>query len=82
MDNNPQYHDPALGQAGVDVHRGAVLAFVIFGFRTRIAILTTLSYICETCGWRRLTRVAADVHGSAWVFHPGFPLGPGRYTDT
>ena len=56
--------------------------FVIFGFRTRIAILATLSYICETCGVAAAHRVVRRRRWFTLFFIPVFPLGPGRYTDT
>ena len=56
--------------------------FVIFGFRTRIAILATLSYICETCGVGAAHRVVRRRRWFTLFFIPVFPLGPGRYTDT
>jgi uncharacterized Zn finger protein len=56
--------------------------FVIFGFRTRIAMLATLSYICETCGVAAAHRVVRRRRWFTLFFIPVFPLGPGRYTDT
>ena len=52
--------------------------FVIFGFRTRIAILATLSYICETCGVAAAHRVVRRRRWFTLFFIPAFPLGPGR----
>jgi uncharacterized Zn finger protein len=56
--------------------------FVIFGYRTRIAILATLSYICETCGVSAAHRVVRRRRWFTLFFIPVIPLGPGRYTDT
>ena len=56
--------------------------FVIFGYRTRIAILATLSYICETCGVAAAHRVVRRRRWLTVFLIPVIPLGPARYTDT
>ena len=56
--------------------------FVIFGFRTRVAILATISYICDTCGVAAAHRVVRRGRWFTLFFVPIFPLGPAKYTDT
>lgn len=55
---------------------------VIFGFRTRVAILATLNYICEVCGVAAAHRVVRRRRWFTLFFIPVIPLGAGRYTDT
>jgi uncharacterized Zn finger protein len=56
--------------------------FVIFGFRTRVAILATISYICETCGVAAAHRVVRRRRWFTLFFIPVIPLGPAKHTDT
>ena len=55
---------------------------VIFGFRTRVAILATLTYVCETCGVAAAHRVVRRRRWFTLFFIPVFPVGADRYTDT
>jgi uncharacterized Zn finger protein len=55
---------------------------LIFGYRTRLAILATISYICETCGVQAAHRVARRRRWFTLFFIPVIPLGSGTFTDT
>jgi uncharacterized Zn finger protein len=55
---------------------------IIFGFRTRVAILATLNYVCEVCGVAAAHRVVRRRRWFTLFFVPVIPLGGGRYTDT
>jgi hypothetical protein len=55
---------------------------IIFGFRTRVAILATLTYICETCGVTAAHRVVARRRWFTLFFVPLFPINANQYTDT
>lgn len=55
---------------------------VIFGYRTRVAILATLNYICQFCGVAAAHRVVRRRRWFTLFFIPVIPLGAGQYTDT
>ena len=55
---------------------------LIFGYRLRVAILATLTYICERCGVPAAHRVLRRRRWFTLFFIPVFPLGGGQYTDT
>ena len=55
---------------------------VIWGYRTRVAILATLTYICETCGVQAAHRVVRRRRWFTLFFIPVFPLGADKHTDT
>ena len=55
---------------------------IIWGYRTRVAILATLTYICETCGIQAAHRVLRRRRWFTLFFIPVAPLGAGKYTDT
>jgi hypothetical protein len=55
---------------------------LIFGFRTRVAVLATLTYVCEVCGVPAAHRVVRRSRWFTLFFIPVFPLGGGQYSDT
>jgi predicted RNA-binding Zn-ribbon protein involved in translation (DUF1610 family) len=55
---------------------------LIFGFRTRIAILATVTYICQTCGVMAAHRVVARRRWFTLFFVTVFPISENQYTDT
>jgi hypothetical protein len=55
---------------------------LIFGYRTRLAILATISYVCETCGVQAAHRVTRRRRWFTLFFIPVIPLGSGTFTDT
>jgi uncharacterized Zn finger protein len=55
---------------------------LIFGYRTKVLILVTLNYICDTCGIPAAHRVVRRRQWFTLFFIPVFPLGPGSFTDT
>jgi zinc-ribbon family len=55
---------------------------LIFGFRTRAAILATLAYICDRCGVSAAHRVARRRRWFTLFFIPVFPIAATKYTDT
>lgn len=55
---------------------------LIFGYRTRVAILATLNYICGFCGVAAAHRVVRRRRWFTLFFVPVIPLGAGTYSDT
>ncbi len=55
---------------------------LIFGYRTRVAVLATLTSICEVCGVPAAHRVARRSRWFTLFFIPVVPLGAGQHTDT
>ena len=55
---------------------------IIWGYRTRVAVLATITYICDTCGISAAHRVIRRRRWFTLFFIPVAPLGPGKYTDT
>jgi hypothetical protein len=55
---------------------------LIFGFRTRAAILATINYICDRCGVSAAHRVARRRRWFTLFFIVLFPIGAAKYTDT
>jgi uncharacterized Zn finger protein len=55
---------------------------LIWGFRTRVALLATLTYICEVCGVPAAHRVIRRRRWFTLFFITVFPIGADQYTDT
>jgi hypothetical protein len=55
---------------------------LIWGFRTRVAILATLTYVCDVCGVQAAHRVVRRRRWFTLFFITVFPIGADQYTDT
>jgi uncharacterized Zn finger protein len=55
---------------------------IIWGFRTRAAIIATLTYICDTCGVSAAHRVIRRRRWFTLFFIPVAPISATTYTDT
>jgi predicted RNA-binding Zn-ribbon protein involved in translation (DUF1610 family) len=55
---------------------------LIWGFRTRAAILATITYICDRCGVSAAHRVVCRRRWFTLFFITVFPISATRYTDT
>lgn len=55
---------------------------LIWGLRTRVAVLATLTYICEVCGVSAAHRVVRRRRWFTLFFIPVFPIAADKYTDT
>jgi hypothetical protein len=55
---------------------------LIFGVRTRVAILATINYICARCGVSAAHRVSRRRRWFTLFFIQVFPIGAAKYTDT
>jgi predicted RNA-binding Zn-ribbon protein involved in translation (DUF1610 family) len=55
---------------------------LIWGFRTRVAILAMMTYICDRCGVSAAHRVACRRRWFTLFFMAVFPISATKYTDT
>ncbi len=55
---------------------------LIWGFRTRAAILATITYICDRCGVSAAHRVVRRRRWFTLFFIAVFPISATKYTDT
>lgn len=54
---------------------------IIWGFRSSVALLATLVYVCDTCGNNAAHRLVKRVRKFTLFFIPLFPVGT-KYLDT
>ena len=55
---------------------------LIWGFRTRAAILATITYICGRCGVSAAHRIVRRRRWFTLFFITVFPISATKYTDT